>query len=189
MKVIERVVLDMETMTVLEEDSHEYSGPVALCKGGSGGSTTTVDKEYNNRMATLSEEQQDWAREYFNFWKSDYKPVESAMLEANKAEIAQKKPVQEAFYRQSLEGADPAARAMQAGADVTHSFANANEQMVRGASRMGLDPTSGKFASAMTGMTTDQAAKRAGAMTMGRRTGEDDQYKRLATAMGMTKGE
>lgn len=44
MKIYERVVIDMKTGAVLEEDSFEYTGPVAEAKGGGGGSTTTVQK-------------------------------------------------------------------------------------------------------------------------------------------------
>ena len=34
MKIYNRVVLDMETLEVLEEDSFDYQGPVAMCGGG-----------------------------------------------------------------------------------------------------------------------------------------------------------
>lgn len=39
MKIYNKVVIDMKTLTVLEEDSYEYDGPLALCGGGS----TTVE--------------------------------------------------------------------------------------------------------------------------------------------------
>lgn len=42
MKIYDRVVIDMETLEVIEEDSFEYEGPVALC-GGGGGSSGAVD--------------------------------------------------------------------------------------------------------------------------------------------------
>jgi hypothetical protein len=34
MKIYDKIVIDMESGEVIEEDSHEYSGEVALCKGG-----------------------------------------------------------------------------------------------------------------------------------------------------------
>ena len=34
MKIYEKVVIDMSTMDVVEEVSHEYEGPMALCCGG-----------------------------------------------------------------------------------------------------------------------------------------------------------
>jgi len=37
MKIYNKIVLDMETWEVLEEDSFDYDGRVALCKGGGGG--------------------------------------------------------------------------------------------------------------------------------------------------------
>jgi len=37
MKVYTKVVIDIETMETVEEESYEYEGPVALCGGGSSG--------------------------------------------------------------------------------------------------------------------------------------------------------
>jgi hypothetical protein len=37
MKIYERVVIDMESGRVLEEESFEYAGPIARCDGGGGG--------------------------------------------------------------------------------------------------------------------------------------------------------
>lgn len=42
MKVITKVVIDIETGEVLEEESYEYEGPIAECKGG--GSTVTYQQ-------------------------------------------------------------------------------------------------------------------------------------------------
>lgn len=41
MKVITKVVIDMNTMETLEEESYEYEGPVAQC-GGSGGGSSSI---------------------------------------------------------------------------------------------------------------------------------------------------
>ena len=81
MKIYTRVVIDMADGSVLEEDSFEHHGDVALCKGSS--STTTVDKEYNSRMASISERQQDMAEEYFQYWNDYQKPYEIAQIQAN----------------------------------------------------------------------------------------------------------
>ena len=43
MKIYEEIVIDMATMEVVSEVSYEYEGPVAECKGGSGGSSGKVD--------------------------------------------------------------------------------------------------------------------------------------------------
>lgn len=46
MKVYNKLVIDMLTMEVLEEDSFEYVGPVALCGGGGGSSGEIIYPEY-----------------------------------------------------------------------------------------------------------------------------------------------
>ena len=81
MKMYTRVVIDMADGSVLEEDSFEHHGDVALCKGSS--STTTVDKEYNRRMASIAERQQGMAEEYFQYWQQYQQPYEIAQIDAN----------------------------------------------------------------------------------------------------------
>ena len=81
MKIYTKIVLNMDTLEVIEEESFDYTGPVAECKGG--GSTNTVDYAYNARMATIAERQQEMSNEYFDFWKDEYKPMEKAQIEAN----------------------------------------------------------------------------------------------------------
>ena len=80
MKVYTKIKFNIDTMEVIEEESFNYSGDVALCKGGGG---QAVDKEYNRRMAGISERQQNMAEEYFKFWQSDYKPFEQAQIQEN----------------------------------------------------------------------------------------------------------
>jgi hypothetical protein len=50
-------------------------------KGGGG---DNYDAAYNARMATIAEAQQGMAETYFDFWKSDYKGMEQAQIQANK---------------------------------------------------------------------------------------------------------
>ena len=83
MKIYRRVVIDMNTMSTVEEDSFDYEGPVALCggKGKTKSESTTVvevDKEYNARMAAIAEEAQLWSREMYNQFKYgvNYNPYE-----------------------------------------------------------------------------------------------------------------
>ena len=58
-----KVVIDMVTGKTLVQEGYRYDGEVAECKGG-GGSVNSVDYEYNDRMATIAEEQQAWAKDY-----------------------------------------------------------------------------------------------------------------------------
>jgi hypothetical protein len=78
MKIYNRIVIDMSTGRVEEADTFEYTGPVAECKGGGSTTTNTQDPAYNARMATISEEQNKWAREMYNVFKYgvDYDPNE-----------------------------------------------------------------------------------------------------------------
>ncbi|RLE77118.1 MAG: hypothetical protein DRJ44_02765 [Thermoprotei archaeon] len=55
-------------------------------KGG-GSSGDTYDAAYNARMATIAEAQQDMAEQYFDFWESDYKPMEKEQIAANREMI------------------------------------------------------------------------------------------------------
>jgi hypothetical protein len=80
MKIYSKVEWDRDG-TVLVEESFEYEGEVALRKGG-GSTTTTVDKDFNRRMASIYEEQQDWAGEYMDFWRTEQKGLDSAKIKA-----------------------------------------------------------------------------------------------------------
>lgn len=98
--IYSRVVIDMASGETLEADASYYDGPLALCGGSGGGSSTTntVDYEYNARMATLSEEQQEWAREYFGVWQNYQKPYEIAQAQANLRML----PLETSLYQKQL---------------------------------------------------------------------------------------
>ncbi|MFA6717448.1 MAG: hypothetical protein WCS15_00005 [Prevotella sp.] len=80
-KIYTRVVIDIATGNIDEEESYLYEGHVAECKGG--GSTDAVDEAYNARMATIYEAQEKMAEEYYDYWKDIYKPYETAQVAAN----------------------------------------------------------------------------------------------------------
>ncbi len=79
MKIYTKIVLDKKS-NVIEEESFEYSGPVALCKGGS---SSSVDKAYNRGLLAIQQEQQAQAEKYFDFWESAQQPLERAQIQAN----------------------------------------------------------------------------------------------------------
>jgi len=85
MRIYNKVVLDIDTLSVIEEDSFEYFGEVAQCKDGTSKTTVTneVDKEYNARMAAIAEKQQEQSDAYFEYWETTYKPYEEAQITAN----------------------------------------------------------------------------------------------------------
>jgi hypothetical protein len=188
MRIHTRIVLEMRTGRELEEEGFEHSGPVALCKGSGGGSSTTntVDYEYNSRMATIAEEQQAMAQEYFDFWQSDYKPMEQEMIAANRDLIEQGKPVRDAFIQQSLDGVDPESVASLARSDAESALTAAESDTARNLARYGLNPGSGAFQDSLgqqaalnRARTVSQAANSTRALA------RTENYERLRAAMGL----
>lgn len=203
-----RVVIDMASGEVLEQDGFVYDGPVAECGGGSGsgggGSTTTntVDKAYNARMAAIAEEQNTWARDYFNMWQQYYKPYEIAQARSNlevlpmetdlyKKQLASASellPGQTQAARQfltaSTQGVDVNERMALATADTANAWKGVGEQTARANARMGVNPNSGRYQGIQAALGTQQAAQLAGARTQARVGAEQENYDRLAKAAG-----
>ncbi len=260
-------------------------------KSSSGGGGEAFDKEYNKRLADISERKQAMAEEQFAFWKEAHKPMEEAQIEANmllmpfeldarKSELdfnrwkyemekemypmkrdnmaldlelkgwsleneramsplkietmetnldklkmardaqgldlenkillnpylrdatqadliyqknlsednllglQQRAPVRKAFYHSALQGFDPEAQANRAAADAAQAFAGSSAAMSRNAARFGVNPNSGRFA-AMNNSNAIQRAQQIGhARTQGRLQGEQENFNRLAAAMG-----
>ena len=199
MKIYTKIVMDMAG-TVIEEESFQYDGPVAECKGG--GSVDSVDEEYNARMATLSEEQQDWAREYFQMWQQDFKPYESAQVKANMEML----PLETSLYKTQLEGANQLAplqtaaakqfleasakgvdineRMALATADTAGAWKNVESEKARASARMGINPNSGRFQGIGAALDTQKAAQLAGTRTAARVGAEQENYSRLGAAAG-----
>lgn len=189
MRVFTRIVMDMGTGGVLESESHEYAGPVALCKGGGSSTTNTVDYEYNARMATIAEAQQAMAQEYFDFWKSDYKGLEADQIQANREMIAAAKPVRDKFISESLSGVNPETVAAQARADTEQALASAEGSTTRQLARLGLNPDSGAFQDSLgRAAQTSRARTLAQAANSARATARNENYSRLATAAGLGLG-
>ena len=102
MKVYTKVVIDMATMETEYEESYEYEGDVALCKGGGGGTTKVegeVDKEYNRRMAAIAERQQDMADTMFGYYQDHGLSYDVAQVQAQEGLI----PYQTDYARREME--------------------------------------------------------------------------------------
>jgi len=56
MKIYNKIVWDFETLEIIEEDSFEYNGPMALCGGGGkgGGGSTYTYTETPTKQSTKS---------------------------------------------------------------------------------------------------------------------------------------
>lgn len=175
-----------------------------MCGGGGG---DTIDKEYNRRMAAIAEAQSGMAQQYFNFWKTDYRPLEREQIQANRellpyqtglaklnmaaqskdiqnrmheSELA--KPVMTEFYKEALRGTDENAAVNEARADVAGAFKEQEGQLRREAGRMGLNPNSNKFATGMGAKGLNQARATASAMTGARQNARTENFNKLASA-------
>ncbi|MBI9110312.1 hypothetical protein [Maridesulfovibrio ferrireducens] len=212
MKIYNRVVIDMVSGIVEQEDSYEHSGPVALCKG-SGGGGDSIDEEYNDRMATIYESQQDMAGEYFDFWKTDYQPMEREQIAANReliphqtalakdqiissrellplqTETSKKQlNVRQNFMDEAQKGIDVNSRVSQAEADVKQGYGLAGMQAQRNFSRSGQNVNSGHFAGMQKDLALSQAQSVAGARTKARSTAKDENFNRLKSASSFGLG-
>jgi len=72
--------------------------------------------------------------------------------------------------------------------DVELGFDKSRGIMNRNASRMGINPNSGRFQGLQQQWGLARAAAEAGAMTRARRTGREDNFRRLMDAVGMASG-
>lgn len=207
MKIYTRIAIDIVSGDILESESYEYAGLVAMCGGssgsGSGGgssTTVTVDYGYNSRMAAISEEQNKWAREYFEMWQKEFKPYEIAQARTNlemlpaetdlyKQQLSSASellPGQTAaakqFLESSLNGVDVNERMGLATADTANAWKNVGDQNLRENARMGVNPNSGRFQGVQAALGTQQAAQLAGARTQARVGAEAENYNRLKDA-------
>lgn len=83
-RVYDRVVIDMASGRIIEEEGWDHYGPMARLKGGSQ-TTNTQDPVYNARMASISEAQQAMADKYYAFWETGGgKALESEQVAANR---------------------------------------------------------------------------------------------------------
>lgn len=84
MKIINSITIDIQSGAIIAEDSFEYNGQLAECKGGGSSITNTQDPAYNARMAAIAEQQQAIANEYYAFWQtSGEKELEQLQAQSN----------------------------------------------------------------------------------------------------------
>lgn len=149
MKVYSRVTWDRDG-TVLVEESYDYFGEVALCKSnGGGGSTTTVDKAYNSRMAAISERQLNMTEKYFDFWEQEQKGLDINKIAAQQKilphqttyDIAQLQAANELLPQQTglaKEKMADMSQAIKQNAPVREKFLSEATKGVNVSDRMGL---------------------------------------------------
>lgn len=203
MRIYTFIKIDMSSGKVLEEKHFDHEGVIAECKGGGSSTTEAVDYGYNDRMARISEEQQSWARDYYQLWQQYHKPYEIAQAKANMEMLPyetalykqqlqtanellpQQKEAAEKFMSQALEGVDVNERMALASADTANAWKNVRAEAARDSARMGVNPNSGRFQGIMAALDTNKAAQLASARTQARVGAEKENFSRAATAAQM----
>jgi hypothetical protein len=190
MKTYNKLVYDLKTGDIVEESFFEYDGIIAECKGGGGSTTNTQDPEYNKRMAAIAEAQQAMAEEYFQYWKTDFKPFEREQIAAQRELLPGQTALAERgmglagqYFDEVTKGVSAEEEMGMAKADVRQAYAGMEGEMRRSAGRMGISPESGRYAGMRSRMLLDKAKGLAGAGTMARRYAEREQFERLRGAM------
>lgn len=116
-------------------------------------------------------------------------PQETALYEKSLTAASELLPKQteaaNKFLNLALNGVDVNERMGLAAADAGNAWKDARETAARASARLGVNPNSGRFQGIMGAMNTAQAAQMAGARTQARVGAEQENFQRLAQAMGM----
>jgi len=126
-----------------------------------------------NQQMQAQKEQMDQARDYYNYQKDVYRPLERSI-------VADAQNFNTEAYRDQL--------ASQAAADTGRAFGISQQQNQRAMAAMGVNPNSGRFAGMQNASGLQQAAARAAAMTGTRRQAEQMGYARQLDAAGLGRG-
>ena len=118
-------------------------------------------------------EQMDQARDYYNYQKDTFRPVERGL-------VADAERFNTEAYRNRL--------ASQASADAGLAFGQTQASNQRAMAAMGANPNSGKFAGMQNASGLALAANRANAMTNSRMQADQMGYARKLDAVGMGRG-
>lgn len=113
---------------------------------GGGGSTTinSEDTEYNARMATIAESQQQMAQEYYQYYKDYYQPYEKQQIAANQQLLGSQTALQEKALIAGASALDPDAAMDAAAADVAQSYEGAQDSITRNLAKRGQSMGSGQ---------------------------------------------
>lgn len=132
MKIYTKVVMSMADGAVLEEESYEYEGPLALCGGGGGEVKETAEEREIARIAT----------EQWNDYQTRFIPVENAYMD--KARITDEDT-------DFLQG--EAAKAVQG------EYSKAEQRLMTQFGLSGAAPGSGKFGAGMAALDAGRGAQ------------------------------
>ena len=126
-----------------------------------------------NQQMQAQSEQMDQARDYYNYQRDTYRPLERSI-------VADAQRFNTEAYRDQLAG--------QAAADAGRAFGISQQQNQRAMASMGVNPNSGRFAAQQNASGLQQAAMRANAMTGARNQATQMGYARQLDAAGLGRG-
>ena len=87
------------------------------------------------------------------------------------------------FYKEAMDSSNVGARMAEASADVAQGFKSGNEQLMRNASRAGLNTGSRKFIDAMANQALEKSKAIGGARTSARNLAKNEGFQKLTTAL------
>lgn len=123
--------------------------------------------EVQNQIALR---QQDMADEQYNYYKDTYQPLEQEIV------------------AESRESMDPSLEIGQASSDVKTSYGQARDAELRGLTRMGVNPNSGRSLSRSNQYSMSQGAADATARNSARTSVADKSWSKKVAAAGLGKG-
>ena len=162
----------------------EASAEAARIQAGLGREQLAFAKEQYERTAPMLEsvanqqmqaqkEQMDQARDYYQYRKDVYRPLEKSIVQ-------DAQDFNTEAYREQL--------ASQAAADAGRAFGISQQQNQRAMASMGVNPNSGRFAGMQNASGLQQAAARAATMTGTRQQAQQMGYARQLDAAGLGRG-
>ena len=126
-----------------------------------------------SQQITAQREQMDQARDYYNYQKDTFRPLEQGL-------VADAQKFNTDAYREQL--------ASQAAADAGLAFGRTQAMNRRAMGAMGVNPNSGRFAGIQNASNLSLAANRANAMSNTRMQADQMGYARKLDAVGLGRG-
>jgi len=126
-----------------------------------------------NQQMAAQKEQMDQARDYYNYQRDTFRPVERGL-------VADAERFNTQAYRNQM--------ASKASADAGLAFSQNQRMNQRAMASMGVNPNSGRFAGMQNASNLALSAQRANAMTNSRTQADQMGYARRLDAVGMGRG-
>lgn len=186
MKIYNKIIIDIKSGSVIDEDSFEYNGLIAECFGGGGNAGSTVqspvDPEASLRLTALSEDQwNNYGKPMAEMALKTYAPMEQQMMEGNLQNFNDSRAL--GSQLSSMAYIDPRERMGAAQAGVMQGVGQASAAASRNFARMGVSANSGRMGGLQQALALESAKGMAGAGTMAARQAESETFSRKGQAM------